>query len=74
MEVQYVGFTDKGKGKVVYIMQSIENGMKPLLIKGKYGLQCPYISNSIFENTLANYRIGDFVEIEFNQYGGVVFK
>lgn len=74
MEVQYVGYTDKGKGKLIYLLQSINNGMKPILVKGKYGLQFPYVSETIFKEILQQYRIGDFIEVEFNQYGGISFK
>ena len=63
MEVQYVGFTEKPNGKKVYLMKNIKNGMCPVLIKGKYGLESPYVTNKVFDAKLSDCRFGDFVEI-----------
>ena len=74
MTVEFIGYQDKGEGKIVYLLEEIQNGMRPVLVRTKYGMSNPYCSAKIFEEKLSSVRPGDFVEIEFNRYGGINFK
>lgn len=76
MYVQYLGFVNvkSGKGKQIVLGRAIDgtrgDGVEPILVNGKYGKTYPYLSNERYSRELANVKLGEYLEVEFDPSSG----
>lgn len=76
MLVQYMGCrkVKSEKGYKVYLGREVDKargeGTEPVMTRGRFGLDYPYVSNERFAKEFANLSIGSLLEIDFDPATG----
>ena len=70
---QYVGYLKRQSGYNVVLLEEVKDGdgMRPVLVKGKYGNDLPFLFPDQFDKTFKKIPIGYYVNVLFNRYGNI---